>query len=49
MCLKRKGRRGNKIKRRKRGGSECRFKRKKGEEEGVRGVAENRIQEKGEC
>jgi hypothetical protein len=45
ICLKRKGRRGKKIKRRKRGGSKCRFKKKRGEGEGVRGVAGKRIKE----
>jgi hypothetical protein len=33
------------IIRRKRGGSKCIFKRKRGEREGVRGVAENRIKD----
>ncbi len=45
MCLKGGGGRGKKIKRRKRGGSRCRFKRKRGEEEG--GVSLRRGQKKG--
>jgi hypothetical protein len=44
MCLKRKGRRGKKIKRRKRGGSKCTVDLKR-RGKGVRGVAGKRIRE----